>query len=316
MADLSADRGQIILIAAFALAVTFIALALVVNAAIFTENLASRGETAGSDDALLLRHSVEQSVGRAVTNANTYNSSTESALNSSVDASVDNVSQAVTRQQSVSGRIVTVSGPAYTHGTQIVDNASGGSDFRGAASTDNWTVATGVNARAYTMRIYDANTAGGANFGGTKTDEFRLNVTDGSDTWRVNVTEQASGDVAVGVNEVGGDEGVCTASPTGGPVDIDLTGGRVGGEPCAPLAFAEGVGSGYDIEYNNSHLVSGNYSLVVDQDEYTNGNLTSGIGTDEPGTQHGIYAVTVTYRYDGSSITYETEVRVAPGEPA
>ena len=315
MADL-ADRGQIILIAAFALAVTFIALALVVNAAIFTENLASRGETAGSDDALLVRHGVEQSVERAVVQANTYNASSESDLRDSVDANLRNVSQSVARQQSVSGRLVTVSDPSYTQGTQIVDNASGGSNFTSALPTDNWTVATDANARAYTMTVYDANNAGGANFGAPKTDEFRLNVTNGTYTWRVNVTEQASGDVAVGVKEFGGESGVCTVAPTGGTVEIDLTDGRVGGEPCAPLDFPRPTSGGYDIEYNNSQLIRGNYSMVIDRNGYSNLNFFSLFGTDNPVTLHGIYAVDVTYRYDGASIAYNTTVRAAPGEPA
>ena len=47
MADLKGERGQILLIAAFALAVIFIALGLVVNGAIFTENLASQGDASG-----------------------------------------------------------------------------------------------------------------------------------------------------------------------------------------------------------------------------------------------------------------------------
>ena len=57
------DRGQIILVAAFAIAVIFVSLALIVNSAIFTENLASRGETAGSDGALSMRAMVETNVG-------------------------------------------------------------------------------------------------------------------------------------------------------------------------------------------------------------------------------------------------------------
>ncbi|MEF8907354.1 MAG: hypothetical protein V5A13_05805, partial [Haloarculaceae archaeon] len=53
--DPDRDRGQIILVTAFALAVAFVALSVVINGAIFTQNLATRGDTAGGGDALQQR---------------------------------------------------------------------------------------------------------------------------------------------------------------------------------------------------------------------------------------------------------------------
>jgi len=86
------DRGQIILIAALALAVTFIGLALVVNSAIYTQNLASRGEVAGSNDALEMRAMVETNVGQGVTAANRYNHSSQTALETGLRESMGTVS--------------------------------------------------------------------------------------------------------------------------------------------------------------------------------------------------------------------------------
>ncbi|MFW5900746.1 MAG: DUF7261 family protein, partial [Halodesulfurarchaeum sp.] len=51
------SRGQIILLAGFALAIIFVSLALILNTAIFTENLATR-ETDDGHDALDLQQAV------------------------------------------------------------------------------------------------------------------------------------------------------------------------------------------------------------------------------------------------------------------
>ena len=58
MADMSAstrDRGQMILVGAFALSMTFVALALLLNSAVYTENLASRSIDAGASEAIEFR---------------------------------------------------------------------------------------------------------------------------------------------------------------------------------------------------------------------------------------------------------------------
>lgn len=315
------ERAQIILIAAFAIAVTFVALALVVNSAIFTENLASRGESTGSDDSLVVRHEVGQSVGEAIAHANTYNTSGEREQAVNVTESVVTIDRSITRQQSANGKIVTIDGPtSFDNGTRIRDNASGGSSFLNATdptgnTRPNWTVADGVDdTRAYQMTIHEV-ASGGNNYGGSRADEFYVNLTDGSDTWHMNVTNRSDNKYYVGITGPSW-SGTCTVDDSVDEFTIDLTRGVVGGEPCPYMNFSSGISTPYDITYNNSDEVTGNYSLVISNDDYSNANLSTVSGVDDdPFTSHAIYAATVTYRYDGSALTYNTSVRAAPGEP-
>lgn len=308
MADLD-DRGQIILIAAFAMAVMFVSLALVVNSAIFTENLASRGETSGSDDALVVRYEVEQSVGGAVAHANTYNTSSDATLEANVTDSVATIGESLANQQAATGKVVTVDGPtAFDHGTRIRDNASGGSDFRnasgGATIQQDWRVASDVDR----MRAFRMNVSSASGF------QVNLSETAGSDTWRVEVDE-SGGEFVVTVHESGTTVGDCTTTGSPNYVTIDVTRSLVAGEPCPHLQFARGIDGQYDVLYNDSDDVVGNYTMVVDGTP-ASANLGSSTGASpDPYETNALYSATVTYRYDGPAIVYDTKVRVAPGEP-
>lgn len=309
MADLATERGQIILIAAFVMAVTFVSLALVVNSAIFTENLASRGETAGSDDALVVRHEVQQSVGQSIEYANTYDTTSEERQAANVTESVATISDSLTSQQAETGKLVVIDGPtAFENGTRIRDNASaGGSTFEnastGGAPQPDWVVVENVErTRAFEMNLSDAS-----GFAVT------LAETSGTDRWQMAVTE-SSNDFTVTVSESGATVGSCTVGPRRS-VRIDVTGGLVGGDPCPYLHFGRGIDGQYDLYYNDSDDVTGNYTMVVGEDDYASANLTGSRTDGDPYTSHAIYAADVTYRYDGPSIVYNTTVRVAPGEP-
>jgi len=317
-ADLRAERGQILLIAAFAMAVTFVSLALVVNSAIFTENLASRGETSGSDDALVVRHEVQQSVGESIEYANTYNASSDATLTANVTDSVATIRNSVANQQASTGKIVAIEGPAgFNHGTRIRDNASaGGSNFTNASTggtpREDWTVVSDVDrTRAFTMNLTDAPASDG----------FVVNLTaDGSpSTWRMVVTRDTSPtEYTVTVHRQGTTVGSCTVGDSPEYVRIDLTRGLVGGQPCPHLRYGAGIDDEYDLHFNNSDAVTGNYSMIVDRDLSPTTppvNLSGSRADDDPYVTHAIYAADVIYRYDGPDITYNTTVRVAPGEP-
>ncbi|MCL7418278.1 MAG: hypothetical protein M8354_10625, partial [Halalkalicoccus sp.] len=60
------DRGQLILVTGVTIAVILVALVVLLNTVIYTENLATRGIDSGADDALEYRATVVGSVGELI----------------------------------------------------------------------------------------------------------------------------------------------------------------------------------------------------------------------------------------------------------
>ncbi|EMA01473.1 hypothetical protein SAMN05443574_112117 [Haloarcula vallismortis] len=322
MAHLNDDeQGQIILIAALALAVTFIGLALVVNSAIYTQNLASRGEVAGSNDALEMRAMVETNVGQGIVAANRYNYSSQTALETSLRESMGTVSTQTERQRVTSGALVnaTLTG-SPTYGTRIAQNDT--SQFQSNGAAGNWTVrervtrpGDGTNAtRRFVINATEIPTDSADAFAVT------ANGTSGGPNWTMRVWGDVgpSGTVNVEVDTPSGIQ-TCVVSIEEPYAHIDVTGGTVQGEPCLALQggsfdgrFAHGVGDEYNITYESGNMTRGNYSMVV-----LNGDSAGTVNTAPPSPFEttAIYNATVRYRYDTSNLQYEVKIRVAPGEP-
>lgn len=79
MADVN-ERAQLIVVVALVVAVLFIALALVVNSAIYTENVATRDSGAEPRDTLEERQSIERALGEQVDRTNARYSTTDSSF--------------------------------------------------------------------------------------------------------------------------------------------------------------------------------------------------------------------------------------------
>ncbi|QIO23567.1 hypothetical protein [Haloarcula sp. JP-L23] len=354
MADLNRDdRGQIILIAAFALAVTFVALALIVNSAIFTENLASRGETAGSDDALAMRAMVETNAGAALTAANRYNYSTDSVRDEAITFAVNNTSMQTEQQQAMTGTLVNVSyAPSESEtGVRIAQNSTDAAKptFESANvsqpfdSSANYTLARditrsgtdGENAtRAFVINATTSSIQEG------NSSSFEVEVREASvlagvntNTWQLLIFESTSNNsihVRTAVNEGGSyRETQCVVDPERSYIHIDVTGGTVQGEPCQALGitsggenyqFGAGATDNYNIRFNNASQIAGNFSLVVldpDTPDSIIANVQDGPGSnsDNPYWTDAYYEITVEYSYDTPNLRYVTDIRVAPGEP-
>ena len=121
MAHLSGDRrGQLLLVTGLVLALVFIGLALVINSAIFTENLASRGEIAGSDGALSARAAVETNAEKAIERANYYNKSdSESETVDTFNRSLRNVSTQSEYVAATSGTLLNATYVGHRFGTRV-----------------------------------------------------------------------------------------------------------------------------------------------------------------------------------------------------
>lgn len=314
------DRGQIILVAAFILAIAFVVLAVVVNSAIFTENLSTRDEVAGSHDALENRAEVEASLERLIETVNRNHS----LDNSDAEESVSDINDQLAYDQSSLGRVIDVEHVAPPEeGNRIAqDNAS--RNFTNNESESDWTLASDVEStRNFVFNITDL-------------DGFSVLANDTTDPnieWRMNVHGDINDEITVELDsefEID-DNGVqtpvelnedCTRN-VDGTFTIDITSATVAGEPChaiyklqdtgAPLWFGAGLDE-YDIEFENGDDVRGTYSLVVDDDSQID-TTQFGDPTEFPYVQEGIiYSMTVNYAYYTPVVGYETHVEAAPGE--
>jgi len=320
MAHLKADeRGQIILIAAFILAIAFVVLALVVNSAIFTENLATRDDVAGSHDALQYRQEVVRSLGN---NIETVNDNTSLALTGAED-SVTNISVQGGLQQSSLGRVVNVSFESRTDGLKLAQD-NGSRAFTNVSSTTDWTVAQSVsNTRNFQITVTDFSTL--VDIGGAGT-PFTLaaNDTGSTEQWNMTIRGNTSGDnnIKIKVETSSGASATCEENDVGASAVVDVTAGTVAGEPCLALRklqnpsgtemwFAAGISS-YDIEFENGNAIQGTYSFIIDGSPGPGFNF--GSPPDEPYTLVAIYSMTVEYAYHTTSVVYETELEIAPEE--
>lgn len=325
------DRGQLILVAGFALAVVFVALALILNAAIFTGNLATSGENTEGTDALAYRQSVQTDVGEFVAYANDVNRSGYSDLEENVSEAVTDLSRVQARQLVGTGRTANFTVVAHTDGSRIVHNTSGGgSNFDDpgdppATITSNWTVADGFdNARKFRINVSGTNSLNAPG-----NEPFRIGVYDSSGDplltdpdWWMNVSSPSSGEVQVTVHNGSGSDQTCTrtiGSPASDTEDfwINVTDGTINGTECDAMVFAENVGTIQELRYASGSAITGNYSIIVDTTGPATDTATNyDYYDDDTGVESEkvLYSVTVELVYRTPELFYRTDIRVAPGE--
>jgi hypothetical protein len=315
------------MVAALVLAAAFVVLALVVNSAIFTENLATRADVAGSDEALGYRAEVVDSVEETVVDGNADAAlGTQSALESYTEREVVSLRKRSGFRQAIRGGVVDIEYLGLTMGERIAqDNRSRNLTSRNAAV--DWRLADDVNRlRNVQFEFTEIDTDG------PLTDEpFRMVLDDNGDIWRLSVSSEGGILGAIGANEVEvvvetpSDSAQCVRDEpaAGDPLTVDVTGGTVAGEPCHALTrlsdgtqmwLGTGLGSGFDIEFENSDGVNGSYSMVYESGTSNPTALNAGHDPDEPYVADALYDVEVSYAYQSHSVAYETDIRVAPGE--
>lgn len=318
MADLSretraVDRGQLILVTAFALAAIFLGLAIIVNSAIFTENLATRSENVESTEALEYRHEVTQFTGNLVEFANENNNSNEESIWRNVNDGIQDLNDYSGIQQARSGEAIALSLDSSTNGSRIFQTDA--SAFESNESSGEWTLATEITR----TRAFEINASG---FNSSEDFAIVANDTDnvGNDEWKLTISSST-----LTVDRSSGDSDSCSV----GTVEtVDVTAATVNGEVCPALQntkdgedlhFAAGIDNEYEIRFENPSDIEGTYRLVVDNktiNPSTNDNYAeSGDPGSGPHVTPAMYSATVRLEYETPGLKYETDVRVAPGEP-
>lgn len=286
-------RGQMLLVAALGLAVAFVALALVLNAVVFTENLATRNPDP-ADDALAYEGAVTEGLGGLLAETNRHDDTDYGTLDAAFRAGVADWDANASRLAAADGQIAAVELNATTNGTRILQDAS--STFTSAGGASDWTVAGGVSDTRRFVVVAEPSSSSPVTFG----------VADGAgNDWQVEIAEDVSGNATVTVV----DDGTVVADVThdDATVAVDVTEGTVNGSAVGNWTYAEGVTTPYDVTVSDGSRASGRYQLFVDRQQ---GSFSTAAATTRPA----IYSATVAVTVHRSSLTYESPVVLAPAD--
>jgi len=318
------DRGQLFVVAALALATLLVALAVLMNAAIFTENLSTRSGGSDVRGALESRTGAASNAAGLIRHANYHDNGSYADLDGGLRASVRDYSAAAGVHGSVHGHGVNATLDSSRNGTRIVQDDSG--DFTSASDGDNWTLVS--NARTRDLLLNVSASALEPSPGTTVEDyrrshAFQVVYVDGGTEYQVFVYDD-SGDVGVQTVEDDGSPTLyaadCTATPSGGRLAIDVERGLVGGEACPSLSFVGDLGTGHDLAFRNATppggaSVEGTYELVTDEDVSTLGSTSrfnSTAADGDPYVTPAVYRAHLMFGYDSGSVDYRTRVTANP----
>lgn len=291
MADVTGDdRAQIILITALVIAVVFVALALVVNSAIYTENLSTRDSGAESREVLEQRATSDLNVERAIDTANAKhrNTSDVSDIQKEIDEIFDNQTDTIFLENARFGKIVDLDLLTTTEGAYLqqadenrnftaggtnagkpdwtlVENATEDGTFRFGVRQEGLLNASSDSV-SHMLSDTDEMLLGGLLFH----EAFHVEITNESgDTWRTYIYQAPSiEDNTVYLYTEGPGEDIrtvnktlstltnesCTAPTDGNTATIDFSTAEVGDEPCDELThyLDDIVGANHTIAYRNA----------------------------------------------------------------
>lgn len=284
-------RGQIVLVAAFGLAIVFVTLALLLNTAIFTDHLATR-ETVDAADADDFQDSVRETGAVLLVETNQAET-TEPALASTYREWVDNYSGAEHAHGIASGTHRTVSLQSLHNGTLVTQENE--TSLEGPNDGGTWQLADDVSAaRAGRMTITAVD----------PDEPLLINATNGSATWELQVAESGD-DFNVTVRQANGS---AETRNFPSPIAVEPTNESIEGHEWPALHFPSQLDGSWELWIANGTNATGTYRFVLDQEDGTLG-WTSG---SDPGHRPVLYNATLDLVLEREDLDYRANVTVAP----
>lgn len=320
------SRAQLIIVTALVLASVFVALALVLNSGIYSENLSTR-ETTDSEAAVDYALEAEAAVAEAYRRANGDGARTADDAGDAFGDVVDSWADSRTRGAAKHG-VSTAFDPTAHLGWRLEQDEHRSFTPADDPTNESWQVAHGARSvGAFEMNVtrddlYDS----GDDLTRTKENAFHLQV-EGDDgrSWQLYVFRNASDDVMIvhqgnpednaDLSELRTNSTHTCEEPSASAV-IDLSNDEFAEADCEPLNFSDDVSGPVDIWYENPHnasgdeQVNGTYSLVVNGSTAagprTGGEPDNfnGTGGAAPTAQAVVYSVSYTTTYERSDVRF------------
>lgn len=313
------DRGQLLLVGALALAVVFVALALLLNTAIYTGNLATRDSGVEAAPAVEYVSESQQAGIEGIASVNRRNNSSKTDLNGAFDATVNRWDDLASYHRAVAGDATDTDVAGTTNGTRIQqDNASRA--YTNESGAADWTVVNGSGVTAVRSMQFtvDNSTLTSIDDASNATSEtvFHVTVDSSLGTTRTAYVyhNTTSGNAEILVDN--GTETVCPveSSPDGTFV-VNVPNASVGGASCSALGTLDDTDGDLSIDYVDGGAAGGTYTMVVDEHP-TEGDVTlTGLntaGSGSPYWTHAIYGAELNVTYRTGELDYGATVEVVP----
>ncbi|UPV99641.1 hypothetical protein M0R88_14100 [Halorussus gelatinilyticus] len=315
------DRGQLILVTGLAVAVTLVALVLLLNTVIYTQNLATRGAEVEDDAAVSFRQEAIAGVGEVVDAENRAEYQTRAKVEANVTAGIERYDSVASRYRAERSTIAQVdTGTLSLTEGRILRQTNASRNFTSAGGANGWTLVedagsgTAPGVRRFRLTVNRDELSQ------TKSDAFTV-VADGSSReWRARIYNP-SGGATVAVAVKNGSEGTAdtVCSVTAASATVDLTSGRLGGERCPALDWAKGVAAPYDVRFERADDATGTYEVTVDTSAagtaVQTGNFAGPGAGQSPRWAPAVYAAEFEIHFETPNVAFHTTVRAAPGEP-
>jgi len=286
------SRGQIVLVAAFALAITFVTLSLILNTAIFTENLATR-QTAETQDAADFQDAVVET-GSVLLWETNRNESNYADLRQTYRKWIENYSDAENHHALREGTLRSVTLYETKNGSRIYQETT--TSLTDENGTTTWLVAKDVgDVRAFTLNVSAAD----------QNSPLVVNATNGSATWELEITNNGTAFDAT-VTNVSGE--TTTRSTTESTLELSPTNGSFEDAAWTKLTFQEQFSGSYDLYIRNGSNASGTYNMVVDK-------KTTAISWDNssaPALDPAIYNASVGIDLNREDLSYRANFTIEP----
>ena len=310
------DRGQLILVTGLAVAVTLVAMVLLLNTVIYTQNLATRGAQIEDGEAIAFRGEVIADVGGLLDAENRKDHGSWSEAESNVRQAMFRYDHLLSRYHAERGTVAEIDRKSLslTEGV-ILRQTNASRNFTNASGQSaDWQLAEDAE-NVRNVRL----TVSGENLSDSRSDSFHVRLAeDDGPEWHVYLYNDTDDEIVVAVKN-GSDSSptdVCSAS---GPMaTVDLTRGTLDGSPCPGLVWAKDIDSPYNVTFRNSEAVTGTYEMTVDPSNGATINETNfddAGATESPRAAAAVYAAEFEIHFETPQMAFHTTVRTAPGEP-
>ncbi|WP_147435577.1 hypothetical protein [Halobellus sp. Atlit-38R] len=310
--DRGTDRAQLLLVGALALAVLFVALALLLNTAIYTGNLATRDASVDATPVIEYVSESREAGVDAIRSVNDRNNSDPAELASALHLTIARWDEQASYHRAVAGDITAVEVGPITNGTRIQQDDES-RDFTNETGEENWTVAAGSDLseiRSLRFAVEESTLPEDPSIGADEVFTVEIDSDAGATTLYVYDTSGGGGP-EIRVDD-GGDTETCS-SGTSGTFAIDVANESVGGVPCPSLSDLTDVGDDVAIEFRDSHRAGGTYSMVVDEQPSDLSTLgVDDVGSGSPYWTYAVYSAQFNVTYRTEDVDYATGIEVAP----